>query len=65
MFYTDGLVETPNTDIGDNLQRLRTRADTLARRNLSLPSVIRGLLPPLHHRRDDIAIIALQARPDS
>ncbi|MFJ5044172.1 SpoIIE family protein phosphatase [Streptomyces sp. NPDC088719] len=65
VFYTDGLVETPNTDIGDNLRRLRTRTDALARRSPPLPSLIRGLLPPLHHRRDDIAIIALQARPDS
>ncbi|MER8199268.1 SpoIIE family protein phosphatase [Streptomyces microflavus] len=65
VFYTDGLVETPDTDIGDNLRQLREHTDTLARRGLPLPSVIRGLLPPLHHRRDDIAIIALRARPES
>ncbi|MFI1933365.1 SpoIIE family protein phosphatase [Streptomyces sp. NPDC020330] len=65
VFYTDGLVETPDTDIGDNLRLLRTRTDALARRRPPLRSLIRGLLPPLHHRRDDIAIIALQARPDS
>ncbi|MFH9133925.1 SpoIIE family protein phosphatase [Streptomyces sp. NPDC017524] len=65
VFYTDGLVETPDTDIGDNLRRLRTRSDALARRSPPLRSLVRDLLPPLHHRRDDIAIIALQARPDS
>ncbi|MFY0510778.1 SpoIIE family protein phosphatase [Streptomyces anulatus] len=65
VFYTDGLVETPDTDIGDNLRRLRERTDAPARRSRPLNSLIRGLLPPLHHRRDDIAIIALQARPDS
>ncbi|WP_411080999.1 SpoIIE family protein phosphatase [Streptomyces sp. cmx-18-6] len=62
VFYTDGLVETPDTDIGDNLRRLRERSNTLARRSSPLRSLVRGLLPPLHHRRDDIAIIALQAR---
>lgn len=65
VLYTDGLVETRETDIGDNLQRLRERSDALARRGMPLPSLIRSLLPPLHHRRDDIAMIALQARPDS
>ncbi|MFJ6513120.1 SpoIIE family protein phosphatase [Streptomyces sp. NPDC091406] len=65
VFYTDGLVETPDTDIGDNLRRLRERTDAPARRSLPLHSLVRGLLPPLHHRRDDIAIIALRARPDS
>lgn len=65
MFYTDGLVETPDTDIGDNLRRLRERTDALARRHPPLSSLIRGLLPPLHHRRDDIAIIALQAHRDA
>ncbi|MDP9947986.1 MULTISPECIES: SpoIIE family protein phosphatase [Streptomyces] len=64
VLYTDGLVETPDTDIGDNLRRLRTRTDALARRGLPLPDLIRGLLPPVQHRRDDIAVIALQVRPD-
>ncbi|MFD3981456.1 SpoIIE family protein phosphatase [Streptomyces griseus] len=65
VFYTDGLVETPDTDIGDNLRRLRARADALSHRTPPLPSLVRGLLPPLHHRRDDIAIIALRAQRDS
>jgi len=65
VLYTDGLVETPDTDISDNLRKLRERTDALARQSPPLRSLIRGLLPPLHHRRDDIAIIALQARPDS
>ncbi|MFD7750030.1 SpoIIE family protein phosphatase [Streptomyces sp. NPDC059698] len=64
VLYTDGLVETPDTDIGDNLRRLRERTDALARRGLPLPDLIRGLLPPVQKRRDDIAVIALQARPD-
>ncbi|MFF4947161.1 SpoIIE family protein phosphatase [Streptomyces rubiginosohelvolus] len=62
--YTDGLVETPDSDIADNLRRLRERSDALARRGLALPSLIRGLLPSPHHRRDDIAVIALRAEPD-
>ncbi len=65
VLYTDGLVETRETDIGDNLRRLRERSDVLARRGMPLSSFIHGLLPPVHHRRDDIAIIALQALPDS
>ncbi len=63
--YTDGLVETPDSDIADNLRRLRERSDALARRGLALPSLIRGLLPSPHHRRDDIAVIALRAEPDA
>lgn len=65
VLYTDGLVETRETDIGDNLRRLRERSDVLARRGMPLSSFIHSLLPPVHHRRDDIAIIALQALPDS
>lgn len=35
VLYTDGLVETPGTDIGHNLGRLRERTDELA--GLGLP----------------------------
>lgn len=64
VFYTDGLVETPHTDIGSNLRRLREHTDALAREGVPLPALIRGLLPPVQDRRDDIAVIALQVRPD-
>ncbi|MFJ1592818.1 SpoIIE family protein phosphatase [Kitasatospora albolonga] len=64
VLYTDGLVETPDTDIEDNLRLLRERTDALVGRGLALPSLIRALLPSVQHRRDDIAVIALQARPD-
>ncbi|MFJ3564079.1 SpoIIE family protein phosphatase [Streptomyces diastaticus] len=64
VFYTDGLVETPGTDIGHNLRRLRERTDELAGRGASLPALVRGLLPPVQNRLDDIAVIALQARAD-
>ena len=64
VLYTDGLVEAPGTDIAHNLLRLREHADTLAREGAPLPALIRGLLPPIQNRRDDIAIIALQIRTD-
>ncbi|MFE8018312.1 SpoIIE family protein phosphatase [Streptomyces antibioticus] len=65
MLYTDGLVETPDTDIDDNLRRLREHIDALVRQDLPLPALIRSLLPSVQHPRDDIAVIALQARLDS
>ncbi|MEV6120550.1 SpoIIE family protein phosphatase [Streptomyces sp. NPDC052077] len=61
LLYTDGLVERPGTDIGHNLRRLRERTGALARRGVPLPSLIRELLPSVHDRRDDIAVIALRA----
>ncbi|MDI7789918.1 PP2C family protein-serine/threonine phosphatase, partial [Streptomyces cavourensis] len=64
VLYTDGLVETPDTDIGDNLRLLCEHTDVLVGRGLPLPTLIRGLLPSVQHRRDDIAVIALQARPE-
>ncbi|MFC8724556.1 SpoIIE family protein phosphatase [Streptomyces bacillaris] len=64
VLYTDGLVETPDTDIGDNLRLLREHTGVLVGRGLPLPTLIRGLLPSVQHRRDDIAVIALQARPE-
>ncbi|MEV7912504.1 SpoIIE family protein phosphatase [Streptomyces griseus] len=64
VLYTDGLVETPDTDIEDNLRRLRACTDALVGRGLSLPALIRGLLPPVQDRRDDIAVIALRAGPE-
>ncbi|MFD4577988.1 SpoIIE family protein phosphatase [Streptomyces sp. NPDC058417] len=64
ILYTDGLVETPDTDIGDNLRQLREHTDTLVRQGLPLPALIRSLPPSVQHPRDDIAVIALQARPD-
>lgn len=62
VLFTDGLVETPGTDIAHNLRRLREHADKLDREGASLSALIRGLLPPVHSRRDDIAVIALQVR---
>nr|WP_240466693.1 SpoIIE family protein phosphatase [Streptomyces sp. S5] len=62
VFYTDGLVETPGTDIGDSLERLRERTEALVQARVPLPALIRKLLPAIHNRRDDIAVIALQAR---
>ncbi|MFJ9690294.1 SpoIIE family protein phosphatase, partial [Streptomyces bacillaris] len=61
VLYTDGLVETPDTDIGDNLRRLREHTHVLVGRGLPLATLIRGLLPSVQYRRDDIAVIALQA----
>ncbi|MFJ7083325.1 SpoIIE family protein phosphatase [Streptomyces griseus] len=62
VLYTDGLVETPGTDIGDNLRRLRRRTEALVRAGVPLATLIRRLLPAAQNRRDDIAVIALQAR---
>ncbi|MFT9668607.1 SpoIIE family protein phosphatase, partial [Streptomyces rhizosphaericola] len=62
VFYTDGLVETPGADIGDSLERLRERTEALVRAGVPLATLIRKLLPPVRDRRDDIAVIALQAR---
>ncbi|MEW2069366.1 SpoIIE family protein phosphatase [Streptomyces sp. NPDC007346] len=64
VLYTDGLVEAPGTDIGDNLRRLREHTEALARAGVPLATLIRKLLPPVQNRRDDIAVIALQARTD-
>ncbi|MFD4987967.1 SpoIIE family protein phosphatase [Streptomyces sp. NPDC058374] len=64
VFYTDGLVETPGTDIGHNLRRLRERTDELAGQGVSVPALVQGFLPPVQNRLDDIAVIALQARAD-
>lgn len=64
VLYTDGLVERPDTDIGDSLRRLREQTDALVRQGLPLPALISRLLPSVQNRRDDIAVIALQARPD-
>lgn len=64
VFYTDGLVETPGTDIGDSLERLRERTEALVRAGVPLATLIRKLLPPVQNRRDDIAVIALQARSE-
>ncbi|MYT99610.1 MULTISPECIES: PP2C family protein-serine/threonine phosphatase, partial [unclassified Streptomyces] len=61
VLYTDGLVETPDTDIGDDLRRLREHTHVLVGRGLPLAILIRGLLPSVQYRRDDIAVIALQA----
>lgn len=62
VLYTDGLVEAPGTDIGDNLRRLREHTEALVRAGVPLETLIRRLLPPAHDRLDDIAVIALQAR---
>lgn len=62
MLYTDGLVEVPGADIGDGLRHLREHTDALVRKGVSQMSLIRGLLPPVQNRWDDIAVIALQAR---
>ncbi len=62
VLYTDGLVETPGTDIGHNLGRLRERTDELAGLGLPLAELVKGLLPPVQNRLDDIAVIALQVR---
>ncbi|NEE56387.1 serine/threonine-protein phosphatase, partial [Streptomyces sp. SID8455] len=62
VFYTDGLVEAPGTDIGDNLRRLREHTEALVRARVPLATLIRRLLPPAQNRRDDIAVIALEAR---
>ncbi|MET8341632.1 SpoIIE family protein phosphatase [Streptomyces microflavus] len=62
VFYTDGLVEAPGTDIGDNLRRLREHTEALVRARVPLATLIRRLLPPAQNRRDDIAVIALKAR---
>ncbi|MFF9901648.1 PP2C family protein-serine/threonine phosphatase, partial [Streptomyces longispororuber] len=62
VLYTDGLVETPGTDIGHNLGRLRERTDELAGLGLPLAELVQGLLPPVQNRLDDIAVIALQVR---
>ncbi|MGW4218738.1 SpoIIE family protein phosphatase, partial [Streptomyces bacillaris] len=61
VLYTDGLVETPGADIGDDLRRLREHTQVLVGRGLPLATLIRGLLPSVQYRRDDIAVIALQA----
>lgn len=61
LLFTDGLVETPRTDIGRNLHRLRERTDMLVRDDTPLPDLVHGLLPPVRNRRDDIAVIALRA----
>lgn len=55
-------MEAPGTDIGDNLQRLREHTEALVRARVPLATLIRRLLPPAQNRRDDIAVIALEAR---
>ncbi len=57
-------METPGTDIGDSLERLRERTEALVRAGVPLATLIRKLLPPVQNRRDDIAVIALQARSE-
>lgn len=64
VLYTDGLVEAPGTDIVHNLRRMREHTDALVRQGAPLAALTRELLPPFHHRRDDIAIIALQVRTE-
>lgn len=64
VLYTDGLVETPGTDIGHNLGRLRERTDELAGLGLPLTELVKGLLPPVQNRLDDIAVIALQIQAE-
>ncbi|MFJ7242981.1 SpoIIE family protein phosphatase [Streptomyces olivaceus] len=62
LLYTDGLVEAPGTDIGHNLRHLRERTEALAQQQQPPATLIRELLPAVHNRLDDIAVIALQAR---
>lgn len=57
-------METPGTDIGHNLGRLRERTDELAGLGLPLAELVQGLLPPVQNRLDDIAVIAFQVRGD-
>ncbi|MFJ8668790.1 SpoIIE family protein phosphatase [Streptomyces sp. NPDC093600] len=62
-FYTDGLVETPGTDIDESVARLAALLDRADDRDLGL--FIDGLLRrvrPAQDRTDDIAFLLLRTR---
>ncbi|MGW7431623.1 SpoIIE family protein phosphatase [Streptomyces sp. NPDC054861] len=65
-FYTDGLVETPGTDIDVSLARL---ADSLSRASGTDPDVVIDALlrevRPTRDRTDDIALMLLRIRGDA
>ncbi|MEW2545980.1 SpoIIE family protein phosphatase [Streptomyces sp. NPDC047002] len=66
LFYTDGLVETPGTDISAGMRLLAERATGLRRTDRSLADLVTALLPPAggvedaEDAGDDIALIAFR-----
>ncbi|MFC7904633.1 SpoIIE family protein phosphatase [Streptomyces griseoincarnatus] len=62
LLYTDGLVETPGSDLGTGLDRLRRHALALAHEPLdTLCGDILAHLPP--GSTDDVALLALRVPP--
>ncbi|MFJ8657103.1 SpoIIE family protein phosphatase [Streptomyces rochei] len=62
LLYTDGLVETPGSDLGTGLDRLRRHALTLAHEPLDrLCGKVLAHLPP--GSTDDVALLALRVPP--
>ncbi|MGW0468864.1 SpoIIE family protein phosphatase [Streptomyces sp. NPDC003027] len=62
-FYTDGLVETPGTDIDESVARLATQLDRADDRDLGLfiDALLRRVRPA-QDRTDDIAFLLLRTR---
>lgn len=63
LFYTDGLVEAPGTDISDGMRHLADRATGLRHPGLSLTDIVTALLPPSGRADDDIAVLAFRVAP--
>ncbi|GAA3731594.1 SpoIIE family protein phosphatase [Streptomyces tremellae] len=68
LFYTDGLVEAPGTDISEGMRRLADRAACLRRADRPLAGLVTALLPPTggaEDAGDDIAVIAFRVAAGS
>ncbi|MFD7135219.1 PP2C family protein-serine/threonine phosphatase [Streptomyces sp. NPDC059894] len=61
LFYTDGLVEVPGTDITDGLERLAGRVGSPHARSLPLADLIEDVLTLPDVPSDDIAVIGFRA----
>ena len=62
VFYTDGLVERRGATLDDGMAWLRTAAETLARRGLTLDQLCDELLAEIGGDfEDDVALLALRA----